>query len=46
VLAREGDTCHVFMRDPKAPSQLTAHGLDDDEWRALIPSLSVAHASD
>lgn len=45
VLAQDGDTCHVFLRDPEAPSQLTARGLDNDEWRSLVSSLCAPHAA-
>jgi hypothetical protein len=41
VLAQNGETCHVFMRDPEEPSKLVAQGLDDDEWRDLLESLAV-----
>jgi hypothetical protein len=41
VLAQNGETCHVFMRDPEEPSKLVAQGLDDDEWRDLLKSLAV-----
>ncbi len=39
VLAQDGDTCHVFLRDPEEPSRLVAQGLDDGEWRALVRRL-------
>jgi hypothetical protein len=41
VLAAEGDVCHVFLRDPEAPSRLVAQGLDDEEWRGLITRLTA-----
>jgi hypothetical protein len=41
VLARDDDTCHVFMRNPDEPSKLVAQGLDDDEWRQLLERLAV-----
>jgi hypothetical protein len=44
VLARDGDTCHVFMRDPDEPSKLVAQGLDDREWRGLLQDLAVQRA--
>jgi hypothetical protein len=40
VLAQENGTCHVFLRDEQAPERLTARGLDDDEWRALVRDLA------
>jgi hypothetical protein len=39
VLARDGDVCHTFGRDPAEPASLVALGMDDDEWRALVSSL-------
>jgi hypothetical protein len=41
VLARDGERCHVFLRDPDEPSRLVAQGLDDDEWRDLVTRLAV-----
>lgn len=41
VLAREGDRCHVFVRDPEEPARLVAQGLDDDEWRDLLTRLAT-----
>jgi hypothetical protein len=41
VLARDGERCHVFLRDPEEPSRLVAQGLDDDEWRELVTRLAV-----
>jgi hypothetical protein len=41
VLAREGERCHVFLRDPEEPSRLVAQGLDNDEWRNLVTRLAV-----
>lgn len=41
VLAREGDRCHVFVRDPEDPARLVAQGLDDDEWRDLLTRLAT-----
>ena len=41
VLARDGERCHVFLRDPGEPSRLVAQGLDNDEWRDLITRLAV-----
>ncbi len=40
VLARDGDTCHVFLRDADVPARLVAQSLDDDEWRELLVTLS------
>ncbi len=39
VLAQDGDTCHVFLRDVEDPAKLSARGLDNDEWRDLVRSL-------
>ncbi len=39
VLARDGERCHVFLRDPDDPSRLVAQGLDEDEWRGLVKNL-------
>jgi hypothetical protein len=39
LLARDGEQCHVFLRDPEKPSRLVAQGLDGDEWRDLIKRL-------
>jgi hypothetical protein len=44
VLARDGERCHVFLRDPDEPSRLVAQGLDEDEWRGLITRLAVPAA--
>lgn len=41
VLAQDGDTCHVFARDPAAPQTLVAQGLDDDEWREVVRGLAA-----
>ena len=41
VLARDGERCHVFLRDPDEPSRLVAQGLDEDERRDLITRLAV-----
>jgi hypothetical protein len=41
VLAAEADTCHVFLRDPDAPTRLVAQGFDDDQWRELIRRVSA-----
>jgi hypothetical protein len=41
VLARDGERCHVFLRDPDEPSRLVAQGLDADEWRDLVTRLAV-----
>jgi hypothetical protein len=41
VLARNGERCHVFLRDPEEPSRLVAQGLDGDEWRDLVTGLAV-----
>jgi hypothetical protein len=41
VLARDGERCHVFLRDPDEPSRLVAQGLDEDEWRGLITRLAT-----
>jgi hypothetical protein len=41
ALARAGERCHVFMRDPDEPSRLVAQGLDDGEWRNLVTRLAV-----
>lgn len=45
VLAQDGDTCHVFMRDPDEPTRLVAQGLDTDEWRDLVVRLASARDS-
>jgi hypothetical protein len=45
VLARDGDRCHVFLRDPDEPSRLVAQGLDDDGWRDLVSRLAAARAA-
>jgi hypothetical protein len=45
VLARDGERCHVFLRDPEEPSRLVAQGLDEDEWRGLITRLAVPPAA-
>ena len=45
VLAQEGETCHVFMREPDEPSRLVAQGLDDDGWRDLVVRLANPGAS-
>lgn len=42
VLAQEGETCHVFTRDPEEPSKLVAQGLDNGEWRDLLEGLAVS----
>ena len=42
VLAQDGDRCHVFVRDPDHPAQLTAQGLSTDEWRDLLARLATA----
>jgi hypothetical protein len=44
VLARDGERCHVFLRDPDEPSRLVAQGLGEDEWRGLITRLAVPAA--
>jgi hypothetical protein len=44
VLARDGERCHVFLRDPDEPSRLVAQGLDNDEWRDLVTQLAVPKA--
>jgi len=41
ALAREGDACHVFTRDPDEPAKLVAQALDGDEWRALVERLAT-----
>jgi hypothetical protein len=41
ALARAGERCHVFMRDPDEPARLVAQGLDDGEWRNLVTRLAV-----
>lgn len=41
VLARDGERCHVFLRDPEEPSRLAAQGLDGDEWRDLVTRLAA-----
>jgi hypothetical protein len=41
VLARDGERCHVFLRDPEQPSRLVAQGLDGDEWRDLVTRLAA-----
>jgi hypothetical protein len=41
VLARDGERCHVFLRDAEEPSRLVAQGLDGDEWRDLVTNLAV-----
>ena len=40
VLARDGERCHVFLRNPDEPSRLVAQGLDEDEWRDLVTRLA------
>ena len=45
VLARDGERCHVFLRDPDEPSRLVAQGLDEDEWRDLITGLAAPRAA-
>jgi hypothetical protein len=45
VLARDGERCHVFLRDPDEPSRLVAQGLDEGEWRGLITRLAVPPAA-
>jgi hypothetical protein len=45
VLARDGERCHVFLRDPDEPSRLAAQGLDEDERRDLITRLAVPRAA-
>jgi hypothetical protein len=45
VLARDGDRCHVFLRDPDEPSRLVAQRLDGDEWRDLVKGLAVLRAA-
>jgi hypothetical protein len=40
VLARDGERCHVFLRNPDEPSRLVAQGLDADEWRDLVTRLA------
>jgi hypothetical protein len=45
ALARAGERCHVFMRDPDEPARLVAQGLDDDEWRNLVTRLAVPRAT-
>jgi hypothetical protein len=44
VLARDGDTCHTFLRDPASPEQLVAQALDDDQWRSLVADLTAKTA--
>jgi hypothetical protein len=39
VLAREGDTLHVFARDPDEPTRLVAQGLDEGEAHTLVQTL-------
>jgi hypothetical protein len=41
VLARDGEHCHVFLRDPEEPSRLVGQGLDEDEWRDLVTRLAA-----
>ncbi len=41
VLAADGDTCHVFLRDTDDPSRLVAQGFDDEEWRGLVTRLTA-----
>lgn len=36
VLAQEGDTCHVFVRDSDTPERLVPTGQDDDQWREVV----------
>lgn len=43
VLAQDGDTCHVFVRDADSPARLVATGQDDDEWRDLLTRLGQPH---
>jgi hypothetical protein len=45
VLARDGELCHVFLRDADEPSRLVAQGLDGDEWRDLVTRLAVPPAA-
>jgi hypothetical protein len=45
VLARDGDRCHVFLRDPDEPSRLAGQRLDGDEWRDLVKGLAVPRAA-
>ena len=46
VLAQDGGTCHVFLRDPEAPSRLVAQGLDNDDWRDLVSRLAASDSTD
>ncbi len=41
VLAAEGEVCHVFVRDPESPDRLVAQGLDEQEWRDLVTTLTA-----
>ena len=45
MLARNGEECHVFLRDPDEPSQLVAQALEGDEWRDLVKRLAVPRAA-
>lgn len=45
VLAQEGDSCHVFTRDPEEPAKLVSQGLDDQEWRSLVSRLAAPRAT-
>jgi hypothetical protein len=45
VLARDGDVCHTFTRDPEQPAALVAQALDEDQWRALVTRLAVPRAT-
>ena len=40
ALAKDGESCHVFMRSAADPSKLEAAGLDNGEWRGLVRQLS------
>lgn len=42
VLCREGETGHVFLRDPDDPERLVAHDLDGDGAKALVAGLLQA----
>ena len=45
VLAQDGGTCHVFMRDADEPTHLEPQPLDESEWRDLVVRLASARAS-
>jgi hypothetical protein len=40
VLARDGETLHVLLRDPDAPGRLVPQGVDLGEARALVAQMA------